>query len=61
MVTEKTVVDDAMFGGNASAEGGADQAADDVSTSGCNIAIANRLVEVPFSKSAFKDYISVGY
>ena len=59
MVSEKTEVTDAMIGGNASAEGGADEGAEDVEARGCDIAIANRLKDANMDKAAFKDYIKV--
>ena len=59
MVSEKTEVTDAMIGGNASAEGGADEGAEDVEARGCDIALANRLKEANMDKGAFKDYIKV--
>lgn len=48
-----------MFGGNASAEGGDEAAAEDVGASGCNIVLANRLVETGFKKKDYKTYIQV--
>ena len=58
MTTETTEVSDAMFGGNASAEGGDDEAADSsTSASGCNIVLANRLVETNFDKKGYAVYI----
>lgn len=60
MTTETTVVDDNMIGGNASAEGGEDDAnAEDSSKSGCNIALANRLEEIKLDKKGFQGYIKV--
>lgn len=59
LTTEKTEVSDAMFGGNASAEGGAEEAAEDVSQSGCNIVLANRLQETGYSKKEFQIFIKV--
>ena len=50
---------DAMIGGNASAEGGADEGAEDVEKRGCDIVFANRLKEASMDKGAFKDYIKV--
>ena len=61
MITETTVVDDSMIGGNASAEGGTDDGAQDASFSGCNIVLANRLVQQSYDKNGFKDYIKVLY
>ncbi|XP_041358178.1 translationally-controlled tumor protein homolog [Gigantopelta aegis] len=55
--TEKTTVSDDMFGGNASAEGGDDTADGDITKSGIDIIIANRLVDVPFSKKQYQKYI----
>ena len=58
MVTETTTVDDSTFGGNASAEGVEDEGADNsTSQSGCNIVLANRLVEVNFDKKGYQVYI----
>ena len=51
---------DAMIGGNASAEGGEGEGAEDKGQSGCNIVLAHRLVETGFSKKDFKTYIQVG-
>ena len=48
-----------MFGGNASAEGGTEEAAEDVSQSGCNIVLANRLQETSFDKKGFQGFIKV--
>ena len=61
MTTETTQVSDAMFGGNASAEATEeDESADGkVSQTGCNIVIANRLVETQFTKKDFQTYIKV--
>ena len=51
-------VSDDMFGGNASSEGGGDEGADgDISKSGIDVVIANRLVDVPFSKKQYQKYI----
>lgn len=61
LTTETTVVDDCMIGGNASADGGADEAAQDVSSSGCNIVLANRLQEQYYDKAGFKESIKVSY
>ena len=60
MVTESTEVNEAMFGGNASAEGGEDEAAGgDISKSGCNIVLANRLQDAGLDKKGFQTYIKV--
>lgn len=48
-----------MIGGNASAEGGADEAAEDSSQRGCNIVLANRLQQTSFDKKAFQGFIKV--
>ena len=61
MTSEKTEVNESMFGGNASAEGGDEASATDVETRGCNIAIANRLKQIDMDKGTFKDYIKVYY
>lgn len=55
MTTEKTEVSDAMFGGNASAEGAdADAGAEDVGKSGINVVLNHRLMEYALKK---KDYM----
>ncbi len=47
-----------MFGGNASAEGCGDEAADgSTSVSGIDVVIANRLVKFEHDKKGFKVYI----
>ena len=49
-----------MIGGNASAEGGEDDGAEDTATTGCNIVIANRLqAATTFDKKGFQTYIKV--
>ena len=58
-VTESTHVDESMYGGNASAEGGADEGAEDASQSGCNIVLANRLQETTYSKKDYQTHIKV--
>ena len=62
MTTETTQVSDSMFGGNASTEATEeDESADGkISQTGCNIVIANRLVETQFTKKDFQTYIK-GY
>ena len=61
MTTETTQVSDSMFGGNASTEATEeDESADGkISQSGCNIVLANRLVETQFAKKDFQTYIKV--
>ena len=61
LTTETTIVDDSMIGGNASADGGADEGAQDISSSGCNIVLANRLQEQHYDKSGFKECIKVSF
>ena len=47
MQSEKTVVDESCFGGNASAEGAdADEGGEDVVVSGIDIALANRYAQL---------------
>ena len=46
-----------MFGGNASAEGGAEEAAEDSAVSGINIVLASRLQATGFSKKDYQTYI----
>ena len=59
MTTETTDISDAMIGGNASAEGGEEEKAEASSTSGCNIVLANRLVETGYAKKDYQKYIKV--
>lgn len=59
-VTESTTVDDSMFGGNASAEGGDEGGAEDSSVSGIDIALQHRLQRTEFNKKSFGTYIK-GY
>merc|ERR1739838_1246763 len=49
-------LDDALFGGNASAEGGMEETEEETVT-GCNIVLAHRLSETFFDKKAFTVYI----
>ena len=58
-VTESTVVDEKMYGGNASAEGGGDEGADDAAQTGCNIVLANRLQQTTFTKKLYQTHIKV--
>jgi len=56
--TEKTEINDAMFGGNASAEGCDDDAgADPSEVSGLDCCMAHRMVQTKMDKKAFKAYI----
>lgn len=58
MTTETVDVDESTFGGNKSAEGGGeDEGAEASSTSGCDIVLANRLVETSFDKKGYMVYI----
>ena len=58
MTSEMTKVDDSMFGGNASAEGGDDETADGaVSRTGCNIVIVNFLTKTGFDKKGYQVYM----
>ena len=60
-VTEKTSIDDSMFGGNASAEGADEGGADgDVATHGINVILSHRLVETGFNKKSYQTYLK-GY
>ena len=53
-------MDDSLIGGNPSAEGeDAGASADPSSQSGCNIVLANRLVETSYSKKDFRVYFKV--
>lgn len=53
MTTEGGGIDEALIGGNASAEGGAEEL-EEGSVSGCNIVLANKLEETSFGSK--KDY-----
>jgi len=56
LVEERTEVSDAMFGGNASAEGaGDDEGAENAVAKGINVVLAHRLVEFQLKK---KDYMT---
>jgi len=57
MVEEKTEVSDAMFGGNASAEGCDDEGAENAVAKGINIVLAHRLVETTMKKKDYKTHI----
>lgn len=57
IVSESTTVNDAMFGGNASAEGGGDEDGENAALSGCSIVLANRLQKTQFGKKDFGQYI----
>lgn len=60
MTESATKVDDSMFGGNASAEGGAEEAAvDGPDKSGCNIVLANRLQGTTYTKKDYQTHIKV--
>ena len=60
LTTETTNVDDSLIGANPSAEGDdAGAGADPSSQSGCNIVLANRLVETSYSKKDFRVYFKV--
>ena len=62
MTESATKVDDSVFGGNASAEGGAEEAAEDgPDKSGCNIVLANRLQGTTYSKKDYQTHIKVTY
>lgn len=61
LTTETTNVDDKLLGANPSADGeDAGAGADPSSQSGCNIVLANRLVETSYSKKDFRVYFKVG-
>lgn len=56
LTTETNQVDDSMFGGNASAEGGGDDYEAD-SKSGINVVLAHNLVSTDFDKKSYKMHI----
>jgi len=55
MTTEKTTVDDSMFGGNASAEGVDAEGCEDAGQSGIDVVLAHRLMAYDLKK---KDYMT---
>ena len=59
LTTESTAVDDKLLGANPSAEDDAGATADPSCQSGCNIVLANRLVETSYSKKDFRVYFKV--
>merc|ERR1719233_2591845 len=59
MTTERTDIDDSMFGGNASAEDGG-EAYESEAVSGINIVLAHKLVETNFGKKDYQKYLK-GY
>ena len=60
LTTEKAgEIDDSKIGGNASAEGGEEEKAEASSVSGCNIVLANRLVQTSYSKKDYGTHIKV--
>jgi len=60
MKTETTDIDDSVFGGNASAEGGGDEGADASSVSGIDVVLNHKLQPSPMKKKAYMEYIK-GY
>jgi len=60
LVTLKGGIDEALIGGNASAEGEDNEGTADSDVSGINIIIANRLQPTPFDKKSYQIYIK-GY
>ena len=60
LTTETTDFDDSKIGGNASAEGGAEESADPSSVSGVDVVLRHRLVETGFGKKKeYQTYIKV--
>lgn len=58
--TETIDIDDALIGGNASAEGAGDEGADAGTVSGVDVVLNHKLVASPMSKKAYQSYIK-GY
>lgn len=50
-------IDDALIGGNASAEGCLDEGSDSTTISGCDIVLNHHLQETCFTKESYKQYI----
>ena len=59
ITTETTNVDDNLIGANPSADEDTGASADPSSLSGCNVVLANRLVETSYSKKDFRAYFKV--
>ena len=57
MTTVTVGIDDALIGGNASAEGAGDEGADDSSVSGINVVMNHKLVSAPMGKKDYMKYI----
>jgi len=55
--TETIDVDERMYGGNASQEGGGDEGADASSVSGVDVVLNHKLQPSPMKKSAYMTYI----
>ena len=58
-VTETSDMSGVNIGGNASAEEETEEAAEASSVSGCNIVLANRLVQTRYAKKDYRAYIKV--
>ena len=61
LTSETSEVDESAFGFNASAEGGNEPEVDERAgtKSGCNIVLANRLVETSYDKKGYQKYMKV--
>jgi len=56
-ITISNDIDDSLIGGNKAPEGADDEAVDSSATKGINVVLNHKLVETPFDKSSFKDWI----
>jgi len=60
MIKEDGGIDDALIGGNASAEGG-DEGADDCAVTGINVVMNGKLNSTSFGKKDFKTYMGAWF
>lgn len=60
-ITQSNDIDDSLIGGNKAPEGseaaGEDGGIQSSSTSGINVVLTHNLVETPFDKASFKDWL----
>ena len=60
MMVETTTVDERVYGGNKSAEGGDEaEATEDSTQQGCNIVITNRLQSTLYTKKSYQKHLKV--
>merc|ERR1711972_742855 len=61
MIKEDGGIDDALIGGNASAEGGDEGGADDTAVTGINVVMNGKLNSTSFGKKDFKTYMGAWF